>query len=862
MSPGGTAHRFGGVAAALVLASLAVIVPMVSAGSTPRKAATDPPPLTPEQQEVVGQLEETSGSEITIAADESTGSITFLGSEPDRPLAEAGPGPTASAEALLAEVGPALGVDEPGSGLVPTEVNQGLNGSAVRYQQTKNGIPVFGGEVSVQLDDGDRAVSLLADTSPGSPAPPAGAPLIGSADAAEQARQVVADAQGVAPDVLQVAIPEIWYFNPALLDLPGLSVDRLVWRTEVTDQTGAVRELVLVDALSGHVPLHFDQAEEALDRRVCDGGNTGGTLNSCAAPFERVEGDPATGDAAIDVTYDVAGHFYNFFLSRFGRDSIDGAGHQLIATVRYCLFGCPFANAQWQGDQAVFGDGWVADDIVAHEFGHGLTQHQSHLFYYWQSGAMNESFSDIWGELVDLTNGTGTDTPATRWLVSEDRVGGAIRDMADPPARNDPDRVRSPLYHPGPHSADNGGVHTNSGVNNKAAYLMVDGDTFNGVTVSPIGLDKTAAVYYEASESILTSASDYQDLGVALVQACNNLIGTFGITAGDCTEVSDATVATEMHLLPDIPGQQEAAPTCAEGLEPTILFADDFENPAAGRWTATPAGTGTNTAWYYPQTTFGLSVLLDPTYATSGDNNLFGYPGNDSADARMTMTDDVPVPTGDPVYLRFERAYEFVDPADGGVVEYSTDGGGSWNDLGPLFDANGYSGTLPAGPNPLAGREAFVGSTLGYGSSRADLTTLGGSSLRIRFRLGTNTGTILLGWVVDDVSIYQCSEPQQATTTTTTTAPTSTTVGATSSPVATQVTAVVAPGLPQAAAAAAASAARRSPATTGADGLPVSGVESLAMALGALGLVVIGGLFVMARRAAGAEQASRCGRQR
>src|SRR5258706_1122332 len=121
----------------------------------------------------------------------------------------------------------------------------------------------------------------------------------------------------------------------------------------------------------------------------------------------------------------------------------------LISTVRYCdqNFPCPFQNAFWNGTQMAYGAGFsAADDVVAHELTHGVTQFTSHLLSYYQSGAINESLSDIWGEFVDQTNGSGTDTAAVKWLLGEDIPGtpGGIRNMANPPAFGDPDKMTSP----------------------------------------------------------------------------------------------------------------------------------------------------------------------------------------------------------------------------------------------------------------------------------------------------------------------------------------------------------------------------------------------------------------------------------
>ena len=140
----------------------------------------------------------------------------------------------------------------------------------------------------------------------------------------------------------------------------------------------------------------------------------------------------------------------------------------------------------------VYGEGLrAADDVVGHELTHGVTEFTSGLFYYAESGAINESMSDVMGELIDLGTPSDPDLPADRWQVGEDLPLGAIRSMSNPPAFGDPDRMTSPLFVGA--SGDSHGVHTNSGVNNKAAFLITDGGTFNGQTVVGLGLDEDRA---------------------------------------------------------------------------------------------------------------------------------------------------------------------------------------------------------------------------------------------------------------------------------------------------------------------------------------------------------------------------------
>ncbi len=255
-----------------------------------------------------------------------------------------------------------------------------------------------------------------------------------------------------------------------------------------------------------------------------------------------------------------------------------------------------------------YGDGCflVTDDVVAHELTHGVTEKESGLIYAFQQGAINESFSDIWGEFVDQTNGKGTDTAAVKWLMGEDTSIGAIRNMKNPPAFKDPDRMGSPLYYTG--SQDSCGVHSNSGVGNKAAYLITDGDTFNGYTNTGIGIAKAAAIYYEAQTNILTLTSNYHSLYDALNTACATLTGgADGITSADCVEVNKALLATEMNLLPlpppipandDFSGATDFLTLPYTGSQDIITATSADDDPTFPASQCPYIAEGTNTVWY------------------------------------------------------------------------------------------------------------------------------------------------------------------------------------------------------------------------------------------------------------------------
>jgi hypothetical protein len=554
---------------------------------------------------------------------------------------------------------------------------------------------------------------------------------------------------------LKASTPELWIYNPTLLK-PAMNLNSLVWRVEVSaGELDPVRRTVLVDARRGRVMLSMDRIADAKNRRIYDRNNVRGAPPGALA---RIEGQGATGNADTDNAYDFSGDTYDFYLLTHGRDSIDGAGLTLTSTVRYCpsTGDCPYPNAFWNGTQMVYGQGYAsADDVVGHELTHGVTEYESGLFYYYQSGAINEALSDVWGEFIDLVNGRGTDTPAQRWKMGEDLPGGALRNMADPAAFGDPDKMSSANYACDLAEHDAGGVHTNSGVLNKTVSLLVDGGVFNGKTVAAIGITPTAKILYLVQTGYLSSASDYANLYNAMNSACGALIGSSGITSSTCAAVRNAVDATEMNQQPAACAAPEA-PICDAGKVPKTVFLDTLENTASGNWTAQNL-IGTNTV-YYPSTDnpYGLNWI----YATSGATSVWIENLESISDNAFAMSASRSIPAG--AFFRFDHAFGFEDSAtgitayDGGVVEYSTNGGANWSDAGGLFVNNGYNKTIALGDNPLAGRSAFGSESNGFIASRLNLASLSGQSARFRFRVGSDSSYLDYGWFIDNPWLYAC----------------------------------------------------------------------------------------------------------
>ncbi|MGG0186530.1 M4 family metallopeptidase [Bacillus rhizoplanae] len=229
--------------------------------------------------------------------------------------------------------------------------------------------------------------------------------------------------------------------------------------------------------------------------------------------------------AAVDAHY-YAGVTYNYYKNTFNRNSYNDAGAPLKSTVHY---GKNYNNAFWNGSQMVYGDGdgstFIAFsggiDVVGHELTHAVTEYSSNLIYQSESGALNEAFSDIFGTLIEYYDNRNPD-----WEVGEDiytpgKAGDALRSMSDPTKYGDPDHY-SKRY---TGTSDNGGVHTNSGIINKAAYLLANGGTHYGVTVNGVGKDKVGAIYYRANTLYLTESATFSQARAALVQAAADLYG-------------------------------------------------------------------------------------------------------------------------------------------------------------------------------------------------------------------------------------------------------------------------------------------------------------------------------------------------
>ena len=325
--------------------------------------------------------------------------------------------------------------------------------------------------------------------------------------------------------------------SPAAGILPPHILWAIVANGDAEQRAWALQALAVSERIRGRRELLGDIATAAAgatpgkQRTVYDAKH-GSQLPGAKA---RGEGDPPGKDVAVNEAYDGAGATYDLYHDVFGRDSIDDRGMPLVSTVHYQR---GYDNAFWDGAQMVYGDGdgkifqrfTKAVDVIGHELTHGVTQYEASLDYADQPGALNESFSDVFGSLVkqrtlgqtaeqaDWLIGAGLFTPAIR--------GAALRSMAAPgTAYDDPlighDPQPADMAHYVETADDNGGVHINSGIPNRAFYLAA-------VAIGGFAWETAGKVWYVTLRDRLRPASDFKAAAAATIAAAKELFGARG----------------------------------------------------------------------------------------------------------------------------------------------------------------------------------------------------------------------------------------------------------------------------------------------------------------------------------------------
>lgn len=439
-----------------------------------------------------------------------------------------------------------------------------------RVQQTFGGVPVFGGEAIVHLQSDGSLFAITDGLARHIALAGAAAPVLSPDDAVDEVL-----AKYDCPSCL-TAEPEadLWVARRGGEDRLAYRVK--LWREDGTDATSM--PVTFVDAGTGATIFGYENLQTATGASLFSGNVTistytkagkyylespaskMGTFDSRNVQFatyrfwdENDVWDAPAQKAAVDVHY-CTKKFLEYFQAEHNRNGIDGSGGpgyytaadgvtKLISSKIH--YGSAFNNAYWNGFFMTYGDGdgasflpLVTLDICGHEMQHGITEHTAELVYEGESGALNESWSDVFGALLErYVNGESELT----WRIGEacytpgNGQSEGLRDMADPHVvdgygltmDDDPDHY-SERY---TGQEDGGGVHINSGISNKAFYLLAVGGTHHmGGSMAGIGADKAGKIWYLALTSYMVSSTSFKGARAATMNAAAALYGAGGPT--------------------------------------------------------------------------------------------------------------------------------------------------------------------------------------------------------------------------------------------------------------------------------------------------------------------------------------------
>lgn len=445
---------------------------------------------------------------------------------------------------------------------VLSETKDELGFTNLKLQQIYKGVPVFGSIVSAHVNPDGVLTAVSGEIAPDldkKQALKSGA-KVKSEEALATAAKDLETKLGQIPELEHSATPEfVIYVKDGQAKFSFAMEFEFLYPEPGNYQ-------YFVDAQTGIVLESYNQIHEAKPTTGLSGTDTVGTgkgvlgdtksfntLTNTNGSYllDRTRGDgiftydagnrtrtPGTlwldADNALNAAYDgpaVDAHAYaaqtfDYFNNVHNRNSYDGNGAKLVSTVHY---GRSYNNAFWSGSQMVYGDGdgstfiplSGALDVIAHELTHAVTDTTADLVYQNESGAINESMSDIFGTLTEYHFNNNPD-----WLIGEDIYtpsisGDALRSMEDPTLQGDPDHYS--VRYTG--TGDYGGVHINSGISNKAAFLLSNGGTHYGVSVAGIGNDKMGKIFFRTLTQYLTPNSNFSQYRVASVQAATDLYG-------------------------------------------------------------------------------------------------------------------------------------------------------------------------------------------------------------------------------------------------------------------------------------------------------------------------------------------------
>jgi Zn-dependent metalloprotease len=321
--------------------------------------------------------------------------------------------------------------------------------------------------------------------------------------------------------------------NQCCFIIPEYVNKKIVEKGTKKQKEQAWKNLILTEQLRGRrlvtgLMSSMFSVSNRLDRTIFDAKNS----ETLPGTLVRREGGTAKGGRTVTEAYDYSGSTYNFFKDVFDRNSIDTRGMKLDSTVHY---GEEYNNAFWNGTQMIYGDGdgeifqrfTKSIDVIGHELTHGVTQYEAALEYEGQAGALNESFSDVFGSLVKQYS-LKQKADKADWLIGDGLFTRKVKGIAlrslkepgsgydDPTIGKDPQPAHMKDYVNT--TSDNGGVHINSGIPNRAFYLTA-------IELGGYSWEKAGRIWYVALTERLRERSNFQKAADITYEVASTLYG-------------------------------------------------------------------------------------------------------------------------------------------------------------------------------------------------------------------------------------------------------------------------------------------------------------------------------------------------
>ena len=515
-----------------------------------------------EQQQAAGLSRLGQASQTPMTFKLQRGAVKHAELEVPAP-ANIGAEPLAIAQWFLRDHRAALRLTNPDAQL--QLVRRSRDGQHLFFRQRHNGIPVFPATLGVHLD------GTLVRGLGGNYVPDINLPATPRLTAAEAEDLALLAALGdglqrlgdgsvrMADGSVRIALKgdtQLRYVVPSLLGRSDPNT-YLAWQVNLMGKTSPMT--LFIDAFTGEVVLKQTHEMHEFDLEYLYTVR-GDTSSACWVFTDTEEWfdedgvvDGATPDAEGFQAFNNIKAIYNYWKNRFGRDSYDNDGEEIEM---YIDVGQNWRNANYTGgicDIFQFGNNMTANDVMGHEFSHAVDNSEGGLEYENQSGALDESFADIFGFFMDPTD----------WTMGEDVPGGALRNMSNPsaPGFGDPDHMLAAQSGDGqglrklpagtdpecdntdPNFNDCGFVHTNSGIHNKVAFLLVDGGFHAGRSVIAIGKSKAERLFYNVLVNRLWDSAQFIDARNAAVAEALSLVAKGTFTAANLCSVKNAYAA-------------------------------------------------------------------------------------------------------------------------------------------------------------------------------------------------------------------------------------------------------------------------------------------------------------------------------